>query len=63
MSTPLTRSQARTWTIGAQAGALVCVLGAVAVGMIGLPEHEKDATLQQARDRIIAASGPGNNKN
>jgi hypothetical protein len=49
MTTPLTRSQAKRWTIGAQAGALICVLGAVGVGVIGLPEHSPGAVLEQAR--------------
>lgn len=61
MTTPLTRSQAKTWTIGAQAGALICVLGAVAVGVVGLPEHEKGIALQQARD--TGAPGGTNNAN
>lgn len=53
MTNPLTRSQAKTWTIGAQAGALLCVLGAVAVGMVGLPEHEKGATLTKTRNNAL----------
>lgn len=62
MTNPLTRSQAKTWTIGAQAGALLCVLGAVAVGVVGLPEHEKGATLTKTRNNALpfgTTSGAG----
>lgn len=62
MSTPLTRSQARTWTIGAQAGALICVLGAVAVGVVGLPDHREGAALQQARESTNPGGGAAGNK-
>ena len=64
MSTPLTRSQAKLWTLGAQVGSLVCVLAAVAVGMVGLPEHTPGATLEQAKTNAQAFNpAPANNAN
>lgn len=62
MSSPLTRSQAKTWTIGAQVGALVCVLGAVAVGVVGLDPHEQGATLELARANALPTDGRNANK-
>ncbi len=56
MSTPPTRAQAKTWTIGAQAGALICVLGAVAVGVVGLPDHDAGTSLQRARNSILPSN-------
>lgn len=61
MSTPLTPSQAKLWTIGAQAGSLICVLGAVAVGMVGLPEHTPGVTLEQAKANAQAFKPPAIN--
>jgi hypothetical protein len=61
MSTPLTRSQAKTWTIGAQVGALVCVLGAVAVGVVGLDPHEQGAALEVARANALPMTGSNAN--
>ncbi|MFG0247196.1 MAG: hypothetical protein ACF8MF_14220 [Phycisphaerales bacterium JB052] len=58
MSTPLSPSQAKLWTIGAQAGSLICVLGAVAVGMVGLPEHTPGVTLEQAKVNAQAFKPP-----
>jgi len=58
MSTPLSRSQAKIWTLGAQAGSLICVLGAVAVGMVGLPEHTQGAALEQAKANANAFNTP-----
>ena len=68
MSTPLTRAQAKTWTIGAQGVALVCVLAAVAVGIKGLPEHQSGASVEIARNNAMPfqprtpgnSSGSGN---
>ena len=59
MSSPLTRSQARTWTLAAQAGALVCVLGAVGAGIVGLPNHKPSASLEQARANALAMANMG----
>ncbi|CAN0592557.1 unnamed protein product, partial [Laminaria digitata] len=61
MTTPLTRSQAKLWTIGAQAGALICVLGAVGVGVIGLPEHTPGAAIEQARTNAWPINTPNLN--
>ncbi len=55
MSNTLTRSQARTWTLSAQLASLACVLGAVALGVIGLPAPQQGAALERAR----ASAGPG----
>lgn len=53
MSTPLSRSQARTWTIGAQGVALVCVLAGVAFGIKGLPDHQPGASIEIARNNAL----------
>lgn len=59
MSTPLTRSQAKTWTIAAQAGALIFVLGSVAVGMglVGPSGHESGSTIELVRANAIPMNG------
>ena len=62
MSNPLSRSQAKTWTIGAQAGALLCVLGAIAVGVNGLPDHEPGASLAQIQ-QTNTTNTPGTSNN
>jgi len=64
MSNPLTRSQAKTWTIGAQAGALIFVLGGVAVGMgfVGPSEHEQGTTLEIIRAKALPAGGQATGK-
>lgn len=54
MSNTVTRSQARTWTIGAQIASGLCVLGAVALGVIGLPEPTPGAALEQAKSSLNA---------
>lgn len=59
MTTPLSRSQAKTWTLGAQIGALVCVLGAVGVGVVGLPDHSPGAALEQAKASAWPINTPG----
>ena len=61
MSTHLSRSQAKRWTIVAQGGSLLCVLGVVVVGMVGLPEHTPGVTLEQARTNARAFAGPAAN--
>lgn len=53
MNTPLTRAQARTWTIGAQGVALICVLAGVAFGIRGLPEHQPGASIEIARNNAL----------
>lgn len=53
MSTPLSRAQARTWTIGAQGVALVCVLAGVAFGIKGLPDHQPGASIEIARNNAL----------
>lgn len=63
MSTHLSRSQAKRWTLGAQAGSLLCVLGVVVVGMVGLPEHAPGVTLEQARTNARAFASPVTNAN
>lgn len=59
MSTPLNQSQAKTWTLGAQIGAFVCVLAAVGVGIKGLPEHTPGAALEQAKASAWPVNMPG----
>lgn len=59
MSTPLSRSQAKTWTLGAQIGGVVCVLAAVGVGVVGLPEHTPGASLEQAAANAWPINTPG----
>jgi hypothetical protein len=59
MSTPLTPSQAKVWTLSAQAGALVCVLGAVAIGVLGLPDHAPGAAIEQAKANAWPINTPG----
>lgn len=59
MSTPLSQSQAKTWTLGAQIGALVFVLAAVGVGVLGLPDHSPGASLEQARANAWPINTPG----
>lgn len=49
MTNTLTRSQARTWTLSAQIASAICVLGAVALGIVGLPSPQPGAAIEQAR--------------
>lgn len=62
MSNPLTRSQAKAWTIGAQGAALICVLGGVAVGMgvVGPSEHTRGASIERARANAMPVGSTGN---
>lgn len=59
MSSPLNQSQAKTWTLGAQIGALLCVFAGVGVGIVGLPEHAPGAALEQARANAWPINTPG----
>jgi hypothetical protein len=43
MTNPVSRSQAKKWTIGAQLASVVFVLGAVTLGVVGLPTPKTDA--------------------
>lgn len=44
----LSRSQARKWTLCAQLASAAFVLGAVAIGVVGLPEYKKSTTIDAA---------------
>ena len=48
MTNPLTRAQAKKWTMGAQLASGVCVCGAIALGVIGLPAANSQTMLNNA---------------
>jgi len=50
MTNTISRSQAKAWTLGAQLGSLVCVLGGVALGIVGLPSPTPGSALDQTRN-------------
>ena len=60
MSTPLTPSQAKLWTVGAQVASLILVLSAVTVGIVGLPEHAPGSSLEKAKANAWPTQSPEN---
>ena len=64
MTNTVSRSQAKAWTLGAQLASAVFVLGAVALGVVGLPEP-KSATLLDPTNSDTFANMPdmGGNTN
>lgn len=59
MTSTLSRSQAKTWTLIAQIASGVCVLGAVGVGVVGLPQPTPGAALEEAKANAWPIGGPG----
>ena len=65
MTNTLSRTQAKKWTLGAQSASVVFVLGAVALGVIGLPEPTAQASLNTANtaaNPFAPTPAPANNK-
>ncbi len=62
MTNTISRSQAKTWTLVAQLASVVFVLGAVALGVVGLPEPSTGATVDPANNAPFN-SKPGANQN
>ena len=54
MTNPITRTQAKKWTICAQLASGVCVLGAIALGVVDLPEPSASGTLNAAGGMSLA---------
>ncbi|PCI08243.1 hypothetical protein COB72_08680 [bacterium] len=54
MTNTITRTQAKKWTICAQLASGVCVLGAIALGVVDLPEPSASGTLNAAGGMSLA---------
>lgn len=66
MTNTLSRTQAKKWTLGAQSASVVFVLGAVALGVIGLPEPTAQVSLNTANtagNPLTPTPAPTNNQN
>jgi hypothetical protein len=57
MTNTISRSQAKTWTLGAQLASVVFVLGAVALGVVGLPEPKTGATIDTTNNGLSGMPG------
>lgn len=58
--THITRSQAKAWTLGAQLASVVLVLGAVMLGVIGLPEPSLDVAVDNTNANPLGTLPRGN---
>lgn len=60
MTNILTRAQAKKWTMGAQLASGVCVFGAIALGVVGLPAANTQGVLNAAANSTMAPSSATN---